>query len=124
VKIPENQTPGAAYLLVGSGSVSNQIDFSLVPPDPRTLEQVVSVLQRLRPATDLTVSLYSTGEGAVTSGVYLPNLPPSMRAVVSGDTSNGPQAVVKYHPTGQQQRALGYIVDGALKIDIDVQPAI
>ncbi|HEX2832171.1 MAG TPA: SpoIVB peptidase S55 domain-containing protein [Thermoanaerobaculia bacterium] len=124
VRIPEDQAPGAAYLLVGSGSVMNAIDFTLVPPDPRTLEQVLGVLGRLRPATDLTVGLYTSGEGAVTSGVYLPNLPPSMRAVVSADTSNGAQAAVKYHPAGQSARPLGYIVDGALKIDIDVQPTL
>lgn len=124
VRIPEDQAPGPAYLLVGSGSVMNAIDFSLVPPDPRTLEQVLGVLGRLRPATDLTVGLYTTGEGAVTSGVYLPSLPPSMRAVVSADTSNGAQAAVKYHPAGQSARPLGYIVDGALKIDINVQPTL
>jgi hypothetical protein len=124
VRIPEDQAPGAAYLLVGSGSVMNAIDFTLVPPDPRTLEQVLGVLARLRPATDLTVGLYTTGEGAVTSGVYLPNLPPSMRAVVSADTSNGAQAAVKYHPAGQSARPLGFIIDGALKIDIDVQPTL
>jgi hypothetical protein len=124
VRIPDDQATGAAYLLVGSGSVMNAVDFSLVPPDPRTLEQVLGVLQRLRPATDLTVGLYSTSEGAVTSGVYLPNLPPSMRAVVVADTSNGAQAAVKYHPAGQSARPLGYIIDGALKIDLDVQPQL
>lgn len=124
VRIPDDQPAGAAYLLIGSGSVMNAVDFSLVPPDPRTLEQVLGVLGRLRPATDLTVGLYSTGEGAVTSGVYLPNLPPSMRAVVVADTSNGAQAAVKYHPAGHDARPLGYIVDGALKIDLDVKPAI
>ena len=124
VRIPDDQPAGAAYLLVGSGSVMNAIDFTLVPPDPRTLEQVLGVIERLRPSTDLTVALYSTGEGAVTSGVYLPNLPASMRAVVAADTSNGAQAAVKYHPAGQNARPLGYIVDGALKIDIDVQPTL
>jgi SpoIVB peptidase S55 len=124
VRIPDDQPSGSAYLLIGSGSVMNAIDFTLVPPDPRTLEQVLGVIGRLRPSTDLTVALYSSGEGAVTSGVYLPNLPPSMRAVVSADTSNGLQAAVKYHPSGQSARPLGYIVDGALKIDLDVQPAI
>ena len=124
VKIPDDQPSGAAYLLVGSGTVANQIDFTLVPPDPRTLEQVVDVLRRLRPSTDLTVGLYSSSDGAVTAGVYLPNLPPSIRAVVSDDTSNGAQAPVRYHATGQQARPLGYIVDGAVKIDVDVKPSI
>jgi len=124
VKIPDNQAPGPAYLLVGSGSLMNQIDFSLVPPDPRTLEQVLAVLQRLRPSTDLTLGLYSSSDGAVTAGVYLPDLPPTMRAVVAGDTSNGAQAAVKYHPAAKQARPLGYIVDGALKIDLDIKPTI
>src|SRR5438132_3658623 len=124
LKIPENQTPGSAYLLVGSGSLANQIDFSLVPPDPRTLEQVIGVLQRLRPSTDLTVGLYSSAEGAVTAGVYLPNLPPSMHAVVSADSSNGAQASVKYHAAQHLARPLGYIVDGAVKIDLDIKPNI
>lgn len=124
VRIPDDQPAGAAYLLVGSGSVMNSVDFTLVPPDPRTLDQVLDVLQRLRPATDLIVGLYSNAEGAVTSGVYLPNLPPSMRAVVGGDTSNAAQAAVKYYAAGKEARPLGYIVDGALKIDLDVQPAI
>lgn len=124
VKIPEDQTPGNAYLLVGSGSVMNMVDFTLVPPDPRTLEQVLAVLQRLRPSTDLLVGLYSNAEGAVTSGVYLPNLPPSMRAVVSADTTNAPKAPVKYYAAGHQARSLGYIIDGALKIDLEVKPSI
>ncbi|MGZ8868732.1 MAG: SpoIVB peptidase S55 domain-containing protein, partial [Thermoanaerobaculia bacterium] len=116
VKIPEDQAPGAAYLLIGSGTVANQIDFTLVPPDPRTLEHVLGVLARLRPSTDLTIGLYSTGDGAVTAGVYLPNLPPTMRAVVKGDTSNAPQAPVRYHGSSRQACSLGYIIDGALKI--------
>jgi hypothetical protein len=124
VKIPDNQPAGPAYLLVGSGSLMNQIDFTLVPPDPRTLEQVLAVLERLRPSTDLTLGLYSPSDGAVTAGVYLPDLPPTMRAVVNGDTSNGAQAPVKYHPAAHVARSLGYIVDGSLKVDLDIKPTI
>lgn len=122
VKIPDNQAPGSAYLLVGSGSMLNQIDFSLVPPDPRTLEQVLAVLKRLRPSTDLTVGLYSSAEGAVTAGVYLPNLPPTMRAVVTADSSNGAQSSVRYYAVEHLAKPLEYIIDGAVKIDLDVKP--
>jgi hypothetical protein len=124
VRIPDDQPPGNAYILVGSGSLLNQVDFGLVPPDPRTLEQVLGVLARLRPSTDLTLGVYTSQEGAVTAGVYLPNLPPTMRAVVSNDTSNGAQAPVRYHPSEHLVRSLGYIVDGVLKIDLDVKPQI
>ncbi len=124
VQIPDDQPSGSAYLLVGSGSVANQVDFSIVPPDPRTLEQVVGVLQRLKASTDLTIGLYSSRDGAVSAGVHMPNLPPSMRAVVAGDTSNGAQAPVRYFAANQQARPLAYIIDGSVKIDIDVRPAI
>jgi hypothetical protein len=124
VKIPDDQAAGAAYLLVGSGSVLNQVDFLLVPPDPRSLDQVIAVLRRLRPSTELTLGLYEPTDGAVTAGVYLPNLPPTMRAIVSSDTSNGPQAPVRYHASQHIAHPLDYIVDGVVKIDLDVKPAI
>jgi hypothetical protein len=124
VTIPDDQPPGTAYLLVGSGSVLNQVDFMLVPPDPRSLDQVIAVLRRLRPSTELTLGLYEPTDGAVTAGVYLPNLPPTMRAIVGGDTSNGAQAPVRYHAAQHLAHPLGYIVDGVVKIDLDVKPAI
>ncbi|HEX9459496.1 MAG TPA: SpoIVB peptidase S55 domain-containing protein [Thermoanaerobaculia bacterium] len=123
VTIPDDQPAGTAYLLVGSGSVLNQVDFLLVPPDPRSLDQVIGVLKRLRPSTELTLGLYEQTDGAVTAGVYLPNLPPTMRAIVSSDTSNGPQAPVRYHASQHIAHPLGYIVDGVVKIDLDVKPA-
>ncbi|HUP45340.1 MAG TPA: SpoIVB peptidase S55 domain-containing protein [Thermoanaerobaculia bacterium] len=122
LRIPDDQAPGSAYLMVGSGTTANQIDFSLVPPNPRTLEHVLGVLARLRPSTDLTVGLYSPADGAVTAGVYLPNLPPTMRAVVTSDTSNAPKLPVRYHGSVRQARSLGYIVEGALKIDLKIRP--
>jgi hypothetical protein len=124
VKVPENQSPGSAYLLIGSGTALNQVDFLLVPPDPQTLEQVLAVLRQLRSSTDLTIGLYSAGEGAVTAGVFLPVLPPTMNAVVSGDTTNAALAPVKYYAAEHQAHPLGYIVDGALKIDLEIKPQI
>ena len=121
VTIPASQKPGNANLFVGSGSVANQLDFSLVPPDPRSLDQVVEVLKRLRSATDLTVGLYSPSDGSVTAGVFLPNLPPSMQAVISGDSSNAASTLVRYHAPDQIVRPLGYIVDGALKVEIPIR---
>jgi SpoIVB peptidase S55 len=121
VKIPSNQKLGTANLFIGSGSIANQLDFSLIPPDPRNLAQVVDVLKRLRSATDLTVGLYSPSEGSVTAGVFLPNLPPSIQEVLSGDSSNAGQAAVKYHAPDQIVRPLDYIVDGALKVQLSIR---
>jgi hypothetical protein len=121
VTIPSSQKPGNANLFVGSGTVANQLDFSLIPPDPRNLSQVIKVLQRLRSATDLTVGLYSSSDGAVTAGVFLPDLPPSMQAVIAADTSNSLRATVKYHAPEQIVRRLDYIIDGALKLEVPIR---
>ena len=122
VRIPEGAKTGRAYLLVGSGTASNRIDFTLVPPDPRTLDQVVDVLQRLRPSTDLTARLYEAVDGRVSAGVYHPALPPTMQMIVQDDSSNKSSAIVKYHPSTWTTHPLDYIVDGALKIDLDIRP--
>jgi hypothetical protein len=47
-----------------------------------------------------------------------------MRAVVSADSTNGAQSAVRYHASQHLARPLGYIVDGAVKIDLDVKPNI
>jgi hypothetical protein len=124
VHIPESQKPGTAYLFVGSGAAANQLDFSIVPPDPQTLEQVLGVLERLRASTDLIVGLYSESEGAVTAGVYQPDLPPSVQAMLDSDASSGPKAPVRYSSAEKMSHHLDYIVDGALKVDLEVRPKL
>ena len=49
---------------------------------------------------------------------------PSIRAVVTDDTSNGAKAPVRYHAAARSARSLGYIVNGVVKIDVDVRPSI
>ncbi|HVT45610.1 MAG TPA: SpoIVB peptidase S55 domain-containing protein [Thermoanaerobaculia bacterium] len=122
IRVPESQRPGNVHLYVGGGSVINQLEFSLVPPDPRTLQQVVGVIERLHSATELLVGLYSTADGAVTAGVYLPTLPPSIRAVVEADSSNAPKIPVRYHAVEKQSRSLDSIIEGALKVDLQIRP--
>lgn len=121
VKIPTTMKAGKAYLFIGSGSTMNRLDFSLVPPDPRTLSQVIGVIERLRSSNDLTVGLYSSSEGAVSAGIYLPELPPSVHAIVNDDSSNPAQAAVRFHAPDHQSRPLDFVVDGAVKIDVDVK---
>lgn len=123
--IPETMKPGSsAYLFVGSGSLLNQLDFGILPPDPQTLEQVVDVIERLHSSTDLMVGLYSQSAGAVTAGVYMPNLPPSIAAVVEGDSSNSSRSPVRYHAEQRMGRPLSYIIDGGTKIDLEIRPKL
>lgn len=124
IRVPDSQAAGNAYIFVGSGSAVNQLDFAMVPPDPRTLDQVVGVIERLRSSTDLTLGFYSTSEGRVTSGVYLPNLPPSIGKIVDSDSSNAARAAVGYYAPNHVVRPLDYIIDGAMKIDLQIKPKV
>jgi hypothetical protein len=124
IRVPDGAKPGAGYLFVGSGRVANRLDFSLVPPDPQSLPQVVDVIERLRSSTDLTVALYGASEGIVSAGVYHPQLPPSMQAVVTGDSSNSASAPVKVDSSVETKRTLDYVVDGAVRIDLQIRPIL
>jgi hypothetical protein len=122
--IPVNVKPGSAYVFVGSGRVANRLDFSLIPPDPKSLLQVVSTIERLRSSTDLTVALYAQTDGAVSAGVYHPSLPPSMQAIVTGDSTNSSSAPVKVDASVRTSKILDYIVDGAVRVDLQIRPTL
>ncbi|HEU5162317.1 MAG TPA: hypothetical protein VFV54_04140, partial [Thermoanaerobaculia bacterium] len=124
VRVPTSAAPGPAYLFVGSGRVANRLDFSLVPPDPQSLPQAVSVIERLRSSTDLTVALYGESQGVVSAGVYHPKLPPSIQAVVTGDSSNSSSAPVKVDASVQESRTLDYVIDGAVRVDVQIKPVV
>ncbi|HSN67815.1 MAG TPA: SpoIVB peptidase S55 domain-containing protein [Thermoanaerobaculia bacterium] len=120
--VPDSVSPGPGYLFVGSGRVANRLDFSLVPPDPQSLPQAVSVIERLRSSTDLTVALYGESQGVVSAGVYHPKLPPSIQAVVTADSSNSSSAPVKVDASVQTSRTLDYVIDGAVRVDVQIKP--
>lgn len=124
VRIPESQPNGRVFVFVGGGSLLNRLDFALVPAVPNSFSQVLEVIGRLRPSTQLGFSLYSPIEGAVSSGAYHPALPPSMKAVIDGDTSNSLTAPVRMHPGLRGARQLDRIVDGIVRVDLDVKPKV
>lgn len=124
VRIPDGQPVGRSYMFVGSGSMLNRVDFTLVPAVPSSLAQVIAVIERLRPATELAYGLYSPVEGAVSSGAYHPAMPPSMKAVLDADTSNSTKAPVRLHPALQGGKPLDRVVDGMVRIEIEVKPKV
>ena len=54
-------------------------------------------------------------------GAAGPSLPPSIHAIVDNDSSNSAQAAVRFHAPDHQSRPLDFVVDGAVKIDVDVK---
>jgi hypothetical protein len=123
-RIPTSQPAGRALMFVGGGALLNRLDFALVPAVPTSFDQILEVIGRLRASTELGFSLYTPIEGAVTSGAYHPALPPSMKAVIDGDTSHSLRIPVRFHPSVRGARQLDQIVDGVVRVDVDVKPRL
>lgn len=124
LQIPHNQKLGVAHLFVGSGAAMTQLDFMLVPPSPRNLLQLIEVIERLKPSTELVLGLYSPSQGSVTAGVYLPELPPTLQAVLASDSSNATSTPVRYFAPPHISRAMDYVVTGGLQIKLDIRPQL
>ncbi|MBI2213651.1 MAG: hypothetical protein HYU52_08390 [Acidobacteria bacterium] len=122
LRVPNDAPAGRSWVYLGGGSEMNRIEFSAVPPDPRSLEEVVGVIGRLHPSTNLSATIYSPLAGSVTGGAYHPSLPPSMRQLLVDDSSHTAAAQVRLHPSARATRQLDQIVDGLLRLEFDVKP--
>jgi len=122
MKVPEGLATGKAYLFVSNGQAATRIDFSIAPPDPRSISQVFDVIRGLQPATELVTGLYVPAAGRVSGGAYHPDLPPSMQFVMRDDTSHSTSPPSKYYLSTRESRRLDYVIDGVVKIDLDIRP--
>jgi hypothetical protein len=122
MQVPQDAPSGRSYVYLGGGGAMNRIEFSAVPPDPRSLEEVVGVIGRLHPSTNLSATIYSPLDGTVTGGAYHPSLPASMKQLLVDDSSHTAAAQVRLHPSARATRQLDQIVDGFLRLEFDVKP--
>ena len=122
LELPENIGEGPLYVFVGSGSALTVLDFMLVPPSPRNFAQVIEVIERLRPSSDLVAGAYIPGEGVISGGVYLPELPPTMHLVTVEEKGEVGSASVKYHPVRHVADGTDQVITGAHRIDLEIEP--
>ena len=54
MKVPSEIPSGRSFLFLGGGGSMNRLEFSAVPPDPQSLDEVLVVIQRLHPSTNLS----------------------------------------------------------------------
>jgi SpoIVB peptidase S55 len=80
--IPAGTAPGPLTVFVGDGAAATAFDMALFPPDPRSLDQVLDFLARIRPANSVNLFVYRKAPGVVLGGQPLAGLPPSMASLV------------------------------------------
>lgn len=91
VPIPASAAGQRLELLVGDSRAAAAADRAEgAGSAPRRVEQIFRVISRHRRQSRLYVRLAGTGRtAAVVGGEYLPSLPPSVRSVLSRDSSGG-----------------------------------
>lgn len=125
LKVPADTPPGPLTVFVGDGSAATAYDLSLYPPDPRSLEQVLDFLGRVRPPNTLNLLAYRRAPGAVVGGEALAALPPSIGAVLRdrapGEDGTPDLAYLRLHSESIEQPIP---VIGSVRLQVEVLPRI
>jgi len=91
-KVPERVQAGSQIrLLVCGGSQSNVIDMSLRPGlrNPRNLEQLIRVLTKSEPGTNLVLRASVVKQGLSYNGEMMPALPPAVASALMASSETG-----------------------------------
>ncbi|MGH9441397.1 MAG: SpoIVB peptidase S55 domain-containing protein [Thermoanaerobaculia bacterium] len=118
--VPAGTPPGPLTVFVGDGISATAFDLSLFPADPRSLEQVLDFLDRLKPANSVNLLAYRAGPGAMVSGEELPALPPSIYSLYSAQSARdgGPSLSQQRVYSSSVEQAIP--VTGSVRLTLDV----
>ncbi len=122
VRIPDEQPAGKLTLLVaGAATVqrNDQTDASILPKD---LDQLVRLINQLRRNDRLYVVASGADPGLFVEGAPLPNLPPSVAAVLSRPGGSGNRVRVSRRRLLEESLSAGDVVEGAARVELEILP--
>jgi hypothetical protein len=122
--IPAGTPPGPLTVFVGDGLSATAFDLSLFPADPRSLDQVLDFLDRLKPANSVNLLAYRTGTGAVVAGQELAALPPSVFTMFSGSGSHEGEVNLSHERVYAASVEQSIPVTGSARLTLDVIPKV
>lgn len=121
IAIPEETAPGPLTLQVGSAAPINRADDVDGPIYPRDLDQLVFLINRLR-RNDRVYIIASRGDaGAFLGGARLPNLPPSVTAMLTRPRSWGNFAFVSERGVLEDEIPADAALEGFARVTLDVE---
>jgi hypothetical protein len=122
--IPAETPPGPLTVFVGDGLSATAFDLSLFPADPRSLDQVLDFLDRLKPANSVNLLAYRNGPGAVVAGRELSALPPSVFSMFSGQGSRDTEVNLSHQRVYSASVAQSIPVTGSARLTLEVIPKV
>lgn len=89
IKIPTDAVPGSLTLFVGDGASLNRFSTFGGSYNPRTLRELVRLINDVPRNDRLYVRMFRTAAGAIVGARELPGLPPSVLATLSSERATG-----------------------------------
>jgi hypothetical protein len=120
VTIPKDTAPGTYLVYVGDGGSLQQVaaSRSFVP---KSVTELVNVINQLKKADRLYVQVSRVTQGAIIGTNELPNLPPSMLATLNNDRTVGGITPTILSPIFEQELAPAeFVIAGQQVLSIDV----
>jgi len=122
VRIPDEQPAGKLTLLVGGAATvqrDDQVDGSILPKD---LDQLIRLINQLRRNDRLYIVASQPDSGLFVEGTSMPNLPPSVAAVLSRPGGRGDRIRVARRHLLEESLAAGDVVEGVARLELEVLP--
>ena len=114
---------GTLSILVSDGQRLTQAELREArPSQPRSVPQLIRVLNKTRRNNTLYVKLLSAEAGAVVNGELLSALPPSVLAVLEADRTGGSFNPLASATLGEWEMATEHAVNGTRTLNISVSP--
>jgi hypothetical protein len=114
---------GNLSILVSDGQRLTQSELREArPSQPRSVPQLIRVLNKTRRNNTLYVKLLSAEAGAVVNGELLSALPPSVLAVLEADRTGGSFNPLASATLGEWEMATEHAVNGTRTLNISVSP--
>jgi hypothetical protein len=122
IAIPANAT-GSLSILVSDGQRLTQAEMREARPAlPRSVPQLIRVLNKTRRNNAVYIKLLSSDPGAVIRGELLSSLPPSVLSVLEADRSGGSFNPLYSATLGEWEIATDHAVNGVRSLTVSVSP--
>jgi hypothetical protein len=120
IEIPEETPDGPLTLQFGGAAEMSRAEDTDGPVVPRSLEQLVTLVNRLKRNDRLYVLASRGDNGLFLGGARLPNLPPGITSILTRPRSFGNFTFVPQRGVLEDDIAVDGAVEGFVRVSIDV----
>jgi hypothetical protein len=120
IDIPEETPPGPLTLQVGNAAAINRGEDVEGPIFPRSLEQLVALVNRLRRSDRVYFVASRADNGVFLGGTRLPNLPPSVASILTRPRGFGNYPFVPMRGILEDEIPADAVLEGFVRVAIEV----